>query len=90
MSASLNRVTWKDDIQRALAEIGRDASTTEIYRRVAEIRRREGRSVTTHSRAGVARILERYSVERYQDADSGDAFIKVCSENRAHLHWRLK
>jgi hypothetical protein len=35
-----------------------------------------------------ARILERHSVERQEDADSADAFIKI--RDRQRTHWRLK
>lgn len=38
MISGENRVTWKDDIRRALSEIGRDATTSEIYERVEKNR----------------------------------------------------
>ena len=52
------QITWKADIERALRDIGRPATTSEIYDVVIENRRREGRSITKHSRHGVRRILQ--------------------------------
>lgn len=49
--------TWKEDISRALQDIGRPATTSEIFEHIRRIRVLEGRNITTHSRHGVRRIL---------------------------------
>lgn len=51
-------ITWKEDIERALREIGRPATTSEIFEIVRKNRQLEGRRITTHSRHGVRRILQ--------------------------------
>ena len=51
-------MTWKADIERALREIGRPATTSEVFDIVSRNRRMEGRSITKHSRHGVRRILQ--------------------------------
>ena len=50
--------TWKDDIERALHEIGRPATVSEIFNLIWELRTLEKRNITVHSRHGVRRILQ--------------------------------
>ena len=88
MISGENRVTWKDDIRRALSEIGRDATTSEIYERVEKNRETEGRSTTTHSRSLVRRVLEKYGVESDEYSEHTDIFLKVYT--KTGTHWRLK
>lgn len=54
--------TWKDDIHRAIEQLGRPASALEIFHVVKGIRFAAGRSVTKHSRHGVRRILMEHFV----------------------------
>lgn len=58
MIQNMNGITWKADIERALREIGRPATTSEIFEVVRMNRQTEGRQITTHSREGVRRILQ--------------------------------
>lgn len=58
MAQNERGVTWKADVERALREIGRPATTSEIYDVVIENRRQEGRSISKHSRHGIRRILQ--------------------------------
>ncbi len=57
MNEKLMKITWKADIERALREIGRPATTSEVFAVIKENRRAEGRKIATHSRHGVRRIL---------------------------------
>ena len=58
MPKTLARVTWKDDVRRALEEIGRPATTSEVSELVKKIRIAEGRTVAKHSRSIIRRLLD--------------------------------
>lgn len=66
-------VTWKGDVERALHEIGRAATVSEIYSIVQKNRVKEGRPITTHSRHGVRRILQDHFICAMQDEKGGGA-----------------
>lgn len=60
------KVRWIDDVEKALHELDREASLSEIYKLVMGIRKASGRSLPASSEAIIRRTLE----ENSADSDS--------------------
>jgi hypothetical protein len=58
MAKNMKGITWKEDIERAMREIGRPATANELFEIIRKNRQLEGRHLTKHSRHGVRRILQ--------------------------------
>jgi hypothetical protein len=61
-----SKIRWRDDVKRAVGECGGQASLRQIYDKVREIRRHEGRSLPANVESIVRRELETNS----SDSDS--------------------
>jgi hypothetical protein len=75
-----NAPTWKDDIERALHEIGRPATVSEIFSLIREIRTLEKRQIKIHSRHEVRRILQSDFVVKPNNKEAG-------SRHNGPLYW---
>jgi hypothetical protein len=82
MVQNMKGITWKADVERALREIGRPATASEIFEVVRRNRQTEGRQITTHSREGVRRILQ----NEFEVVNSS-ATLATTAFDRSGLRW---
>jgi hypothetical protein len=81
--------TWRDDVRRALVELGGKSSLGEIYRVVARIRREAGRSVPQSIEATIRRTLEDHSSDS-ENYRPGRADLFWMPEGRGKGIWALR
>jgi hypothetical protein len=82
------RAKWRDDVRRALEELGGNAALADIYDRVRSIRRRAGRSLPISTEAVIRRELENNSSDSESWTRERDWF--AMPHGKGAGYWALK